>query len=290
MTRPLLISVVTPSFNQVAFVEETLRSVIEQDYPHKEYLVIDGASADGSVDVIRRYAGRLAYWVSEPDRGQSHAINKGFALAHGEVLGWLNSDDTYLPGALATVARCFVEHPDVDFLYGDYLYTSPEGKTLLRRRLFNSMSYETLLYHDYLGQPAVFFRRTLLDRVGPVDEHLHYHMDWDLFLRMWKVCRPLHVPTPLATSRLVPTAKSNAQDSDRYLAGTMLVQQRHMNQRFASPLLNRWWHRIYYYCSFGLRAWAVLRENPVRYVRILRELFPERRLFRLWRMRLRSPF
>jgi len=290
MTKPPLISVVTPSFNQVASVEDTLRSVIDQDYPHKEYLVIDGASADGSVDVIRRYADRLAYWVSEPDRGQSHAINKGFALAHGEVLGWLNSDDTYLPGALATVARCFAEHPDVDFLYGDYLYTSPQGKTLLRRRLFNSMSFETLLYHDYLGQPAVFFRRTLLDRVGPVDEDLHYHMDWDLFLRMWKVCRPLHVAIPLAASRLVPTAKSNAQDTEGYLAGTMLVQQRHMNQRFASPWLNRWWHRASYYCSFGLRAWAVLRENPVRYVRILRELFPERRLFRLWRMRLRSPF
>lgn len=284
------ISIVTPSFNQVAFVEDTLRSVLDQGYPNKEYIVIDGSSTDGSVDVIRRYADRLTYWVSEKDRGQSHAINKGFAVATGDVLAWLNSDDTYLPGALATVAKCFAEHPGVDLVYGDYVYTDPAGKALMRRSVFGSMSYETLLYHDYLGQPAVFFRRSLLDRVGPVDESLYYHMDWDLFLRMWKVCRPLHVAVPLATSRLVPTAKSNAQDSDAYIADTLLVQQRHMNQRFTSPRLNRLWHRTHYYAAFGLRAWAVLRENPVQYVKILRTLFPERRFLRLWRARLRCPF
>jgi glycosyltransferase involved in cell wall biosynthesis len=278
------------AFNQAAFVEETLRSVLEQDYRHKEYLVIDGNSTDGSAEIIRRYADRLTYWVSEPDRGQSHAINKGFALARGEVLGWVNSDDTLLSGALATVAKCFVEHPEIDLVYGDYGYTDSEGRVLLRRRLFDSMSYETLLYHDYLGQPAVFFRRSLLDRVGPVDEQLYYHMDWELFLRMWKVCRPLHVPVCLATSRLVPAAKSNAQDSAKYLAGTLLVQRRHTNQRFASPWLNRLWHRGCFYGSFGLRAWAVMRENPFRYVKILRGLFPGRRFLRLWRMRLKCPF
>lgn len=285
-----LLSIVTPSFNQAAFIEDSLRSVLEQDYPHKEYLVIDGDSKDGSIDIIRQYSNRLTYWVSEQDRGQSHAINKGFALARGEVLGWLNSDDTYLPGALTTVARCLTERPDVDLVYGDYVYTDPQGRPLLRRRLFDSMSYETLLYHDYLGQPAVFFRRSLLDKVGPLDEELYYHMDWELFLRMWKVCRPLHIPVPLATSRLLSAAKSNAQDSERYVAGTLLVQQRHMNERFATPWLNRLWHRGCYYGSFGLRTWAVIRENPVRYVKILTDLFPEGRFFRLWRMRLRCPF
>ena len=289
MSGPL-ISVVTPSFNQAAFIEDTLRSVLAQDYANTEYLVIDGGSTDGSVEIIRRYASRISYWVSEKDRGQSHAINKGFARARGDVLAWLNSDDTYLPGTLSSVARCFAERPDVDLVYGDYIYIDPEGRTLFRRRLFDSMSYETLLYHDYLGQPAVFFRRSLLDKVGPVDEQLYYHMDWDLFLRMWKVCQPLHLRAPLATSRLVPTAKSNAQDSETYVAGTLLVQRRHMNRRFRSPLLNRLWHRTYYYAAFGLRAWAVLRENPFQYVRILRTLFPDRRFLQLWRARLRSPF
>jgi len=284
-----LISVVTPSYNQAEFVEATLRSVLEQDYPRREHLVIDGGSTDGSVEIVRQYADRLTYWVSERDRGQSHAINKGFALARGEVLSWLNSDDTYLPGALAAVGKCFTERPDIDLVYGDYQYIDRQGKLLMTRRLFDSMSYETLLYHDYLCQPAVFFRRSLLDKVGLVDEELYYHMDWELFLRMWKVCRPLHLRVPLAASRLVPTAKSNAQDSEKYVAGTLLVQQRHMNQRFKTPWLNRLWHRVCYYVSFGVRACAVLRENPVRYIRIVRALFPGRRFPRLWRVRLRSP-
>jgi glycosyltransferase involved in cell wall biosynthesis len=289
MSGPL-ISVVTPSFNQAAFIEDTLRSVLAQDYPNTEYMVIDGGSTDGSVAIIRRYASRISYWVSEMDRGQAHAINKGFERARGDILAWLNSDDTYLPGALSSVAACFAERPDVDLVYGDYVYIDPEGRTLLRRRLFDSMSYETLLYHDYLGQPAVFFRRSLLDKVGPVDEQLYYHMDWELFLRMWKVCQPLHLRVPLATSRLVPTAKSNAQDSAAYVAGTLLVQERHMNRRFQSPRINRLWHRTSYYAAFGLRAWAVLRENPLQYLRILHTLFPNRRFLDLWRARVRSPF
>src|SRR5439155_9305515 len=106
MTLPL-ISIITPSFNQVEFIEETIQSVITQDYAQREYLVFDGGSTDGSVDIIRRHADKLDYWVSEPDRGQSDAINKGFAVAKGEVLTWLNSDDVYLPGALSAVAECF---------------------------------------------------------------------------------------------------------------------------------------------------------------------------------------
>jgi glycosyltransferase involved in cell wall biosynthesis len=289
MSEPL-ISIVTPSFNQGRFLDDTLRSVASQDYPRKEHLVVDGGSTDDSVAIIRKHEGALAYWVSEPDRGQSHAINKGFARATGEVLTYLNSDDTYLPGALTTVGECFASRPDVDLVFGDYVYTDVEGRPLRRRHVSPRLSYESLLYHDYLGQPAVFFRRSLLDAVGPLDESLHYCMDWDLFLRMWRVARRAHVPKVLATYRLDQSAKSNAEDSAAAVAAARLVQQRHINQRFTQPWANRAWHRARFGYSFVERTWAVVRDNPMDYARTITKMFPGRRLLRLLSVRLRSPF
>jgi len=285
-----LISVVTPSYNQARFLEDTLRSVVSQEYPRKEHIVLDGGSTDDSVEIIRRYAPHLRYWASEPDRGQAHAINKGLAMAQGDVLAWLNSDDTYLPGALATVGAIFGEHPEVDLVYGDFVYTDVAGRPMRRRHVFSSISYESLLYHDYLGQPAVFFRRSLYDKVGPLDEALYYCLDWDLFLRMWRVCRPRHVPVVLATYRLDSAAKSNAEDTARAIAMAHLVQQRNMNRRFSQDWLNRLWHLAYFYSSFLVRAWAVLRDNPIDYLRTMARMFPGRRMFRLWGARLRPPF
>ena len=284
------ISIVTPSYNQAPFLEDTLRSVVSQDYPRTEHIVVDGGSTDGSVEIIRRYAPHLRSWVSERDRGQSHAINKGLAQATGDVLTWLNSDDTYLPGALDEVGRFFARHPDVDLVYGDYVYTDAGGRPMRRRHVFDTISYESLLYHDYLGQPAVFFRRSLFDKVGPLDESLHYCMDWDLFLRMWPVCRPRHIPKVLATYRLDHAAKSNAEETDGAVAAAHLVQQRHMNRRFSSAWLNRAWHRGYFYASFLVRAWTVVRDNPLDYVRTINQMFPGRRLVRLLAARMRFPF
>jgi hypothetical protein len=152
------------------------------------------------------------------------------------------------------------------------------------------MSYETLLYHNYLGQPAVFFRRSLYEKVGPLDEPLYFCLDWDLFLRMWRVCRPLHVPSVLATYRLDHAAKSNAEDTAKAMATAHVVQQRNMNRRFSQNWLNRLWHRGYFYSSFLVRAWTVVRDNPLDYVRTITMMFPGRRLFRLWETRLRPPF
>jgi glycosyltransferase involved in cell wall biosynthesis len=285
-----LISIVTPSYNQARFIEDTLRSVVSQDYPRTEHIVVDGGSTDGSVDIIRRYAPHLRSWVSEPDRGQSHAINKGFAQAQGDILTWLNSDDTLLPGALHEVGRFFAGHPDVDLVYGDYVYTDASGRPMRRRHVFDTISYESLLYHDYLGQPAVFFRRSLFEKVGPLDESLHYCMDWDLFLRMWRMGRPRHVAKVLATYRLDQAAKSNAEDTEAAVAAAHLVQQRHMNQRFAQPWLNRAWHRGHFYGSFVLRTWAVVRDNPIDYARTITRMFPGRRLWRVLSARMRFPF
>ncbi len=289
MSTPFF-TIVTPSYNQDRFIEATLQSVLTQDYPHKEYLVLDGGSTDGSVDIIKRYADRLDYWVSESDRGQSHAINKGFARSRGDVLGWLNSDDTLLPGALTIVAQTFAAHPEIDLVYGDFVYTDPDGQYLRRRHVFSNLSYTTLWHHDYLGQPAVFFRRTLWERVGPLDEKLHYCMDWDLFLRMWKVCRPLHIPHVLATYRLDPSTKSGAEDSEKMTQVVHLVQKRHAPQRFETIWLNRLWLRYQYYLALGLRVWTVVRDNPLSYLKTMNLMFPGRRIFNLFKFRMRRPF
>jgi glycosyltransferase involved in cell wall biosynthesis len=180
------ITVVTPSFNQGAFLEQTIRSVLGQLYPNLEYIVMDGGSSDNSVEIIQRYVPELASWVSEKDRGQSDALNKGFARATGEILCWLNSDDFLLPGALHEAARRLGEGPDL--IYGKCLSFSDSGK----RALVNippEHDRELLTMVDYLVQPSTFWRRSLWEKTGPLNEEIHYAFDWEWFLRAEKLGR-----------------------------------------------------------------------------------------------------
>ena len=152
---------ITPSFNQAAYLEQTILSVLQQDHPRIEYIVIDGASTDTSVDIIRKYENKLSYWVSEKDHGQAEAINKGFTHATGEIVAWLNSDDYYLAGAVSSAVRIFEENPDVVLVYGNMLAVDEHGVT------FNTLNYKQLTLEDLLcfqiiGQPAVFMRRLSL--------------------------------------------------------------------------------------------------------------------------------
>jgi glycosyltransferase involved in cell wall biosynthesis len=180
-----LVSVVTPSYNQAHFLEETILSVLNQDYPNLEYIIIDGGSTDGSVDIIRTYQDRLAYWVSEPDDGQADAINKGWRRCQGEVLAWLNSDDTYLPGAVRTVARFLQRHPQADMVYG-YVNTIDEsGKVIWTIEPSTDFDLNGFVHsYFYVPQQTVFFRKCVLDKVGMLDTSLHYCMDPDLWTRI----------------------------------------------------------------------------------------------------------
>jgi glycosyltransferase involved in cell wall biosynthesis len=175
------ISIVTPSFNQGHFIEETIRSVLLQGYPNLEYIIIDGGSTDNTVDVIKKYEPWLAYWESLPDRGQSHAINKGFLHASGEILGWLNSDDLYCQNALGRVAVSF-NGSNCDVLSGSTIYL--ESNKNGRRKTPSMLSVGEML-RSYLSpapQPSTFWRRKCWDLYGPLDENLHYRMDYALFL------------------------------------------------------------------------------------------------------------
>ena len=227
-----LVSIVTPSYNQAQFLEETILSIIKQDYPRLEYIIIDGGSSDRSVDIIRKYEKRLAYWVSEPDRGQSHALNKGIARATGDILFWLNADDLCLLGAFSKVAEAFSQQPKPRMVIGQAYIVDHEGKLCgeLESR-FTSWSDYATRKHD-IRQVATFFDRRLFYELGGVDESLEYSMDTDLLLRFTQLYDPLIIETYLAANRKHATTKfrSNSvlgyQEADsvrlRLLAGTEL--------------------------------------------------------------------
>jgi hypothetical protein len=181
--RPPLISLVTPSFNQAQFLPRTIESVLSQGYPRLEYIVQDGGSSDGSVDVLRNYDARLTHWTSAPDGGQSNAINRGFARTSGTIMGWLNSDDLLLPGALATVARYFERHPDIDVVYGSRIIIDAQDREI-GRWLLPDHDQELLRWLDYVPQESLFWRREIWERSGGrIDESFDFAMDWDLLLR-----------------------------------------------------------------------------------------------------------
>jgi glycosyltransferase involved in cell wall biosynthesis len=203
------VSIVTPSYNQVQFVEQTIQSVLGQEYPNLEYMVVDGASTDGSVEVIRRYADRLSWWVSEADRGQGEAINKGFARATGDIVGWLNSDDVYQPGALATAVETFQAHPEAGLVFGDVLAIDGENRVLNLMRCGDWGLDELMSFH-ILNQPGVFMKRRVLEQAGHLDPSYHYMLDTHLWLRMAQVAPIVYIHKTLAAGRFHPQAKNLA--------------------------------------------------------------------------------
>lgn len=207
-----LVSVVTPSFNQVAFLEETICSVLEQDYPKLEYIIVDGGSTDGSLEVIKRYAHRLAWWVSEPDRGQTDAINKGFAVARGEILAWLNSDDTYLSHAVAQAVDYLTTHPEAGMVYGDADLVDEHGAVIGRFPAAQTDYRRLRRGYVHIPQQAAFFRASLWREVGPLDPSFYFAMDYDLWVRLARLA-PLHYhPHLWANFRLHSQGKSVVAD------------------------------------------------------------------------------
>jgi glycosyltransferase involved in cell wall biosynthesis len=203
------VSIVTPSFNQACFLRRTLDSVLTQTYPHIDYVVIDGGSSDGSVEILKSYGDRFA-WVSEQDSGQAHALNKGFARTRGAIRAYLNSDDVLTPGAVEKVVRYFLSHPDWDLLYGRANLTD-EYDHVLGPYPTAPYSFHRLVEDNSLCQPAVFWRTDLARRVGPFDEALHGCMDYDYWLRAARAGASIHhVEDLLACSRLHPEAKTVA--------------------------------------------------------------------------------
>ena len=209
------ISIITPSYNQALYLGETIGSVLGQGYPSLEFIIIDGGSTDGSVDIIRKYERHLAYWVSEPDRGQTHAINKGLAKATGEILAYLNSDDYYLPGALFTVAGYFQAHPRADLVHGRCRYVDAQGATI-GGQLGDIARYDDILdlwdvwwNRRQFVQPEVFWSRRITDQIGAFRQDLYFVMDYEYWARILKAGGTVgRIDQELACFRFTPDQKS----------------------------------------------------------------------------------
>ena len=209
------ISVITPSFNQAAYLEETLRSILLQGYPEMELIVVDAGSTDGSVALIEKYAPHLPSWTSEPDRGQSDAINKGFRRATGALLGWLNSDDVFFPGALQAIGRAARERPDAGMIYGAGAKIDPASR-VQKRIPFRPVNLRLLRTQFYILQASSFVSRAALEAVGMLDEDQHYVMDWDLALRIARRF-PLHaIPEEIGMWRDYPETKTRSSPEARW--------------------------------------------------------------------------
>ena len=208
-----LVSIITPSYNQASYLEQTIQSVLGQDYPRIEYIVVDGASTDDSFEIIKKYNDRLAFWISEKDSGQAEAINKGFARAKGEILAWLNSDDYYLPDTISAVVKCFEENPDVVMVYGDMLAVDGDGQTINVLK-YKQLSLEDLLCFQIIGQPSVFFRRSALEKTGLLDTSFHFMLDHHLWIRLAQQGRILYVPQVWSAARYHAEAKNRARAAE----------------------------------------------------------------------------
>ena len=232
------ISIVVPNYNGGATIDATLRSLIDQRYPGLEILVVDGGSTDDSVEIIRKYEPYISWWVSEKDRGQTHAINKGFARATGDIVNWLCSDDVLSPGALHTVARTFAERPDIDVVVGSCKFTYPDPRSD-RVEVPSPSSVELLPCMNQIPQQSCFYRRSLLKRNPPLDESLHYAMDFDLWNYFVASGARWHfVPDVLAEMRFSDTNKT-ATGGIKITREFETVYKRYVKERV--PLT--FWHR-----------------------------------------------
>jgi len=227
-----LVSIVTPSFNQGQFLEKTILSVIEQDYPNIEYIIIDGGSTDGSVEVIRKYENRIKYWVSEPDKGQADAVNIGWQMASGEILGWINSDDIYAPGAVSLAVSTLLKNPAIGFVYGDAQIIDIDGHKMGIRKS-HPFDYKKLATFDLVpSQPTVFLRHSLFESVEPLDISLQMSMDTDYWFRIGRVTKGHNIPHTIACMRMHSEAKTSKRYNE-FLADSLTI----LHKIFGDPTL-----------------------------------------------------
>lgn len=242
MEKQPLVTIVTPSYNQGSFLEATILSVLEQDYKNIEYIVIDGGSADNSLEIIQKYADRIAYWVSEKDRGQTDAINKGFAAAHGSILAWLNSDDTYHPGAVSAAVEYLEQHPEIGLVYGDLNFIDEQDRVLGRFSAAQTDLARLRRGFVHIPQPAAFFRTADWKKVGPLDPSFYFAMDYDLWVRLAGVTRLKYLPGKAwANFRLHSGGKTITAD-DRCWPEMLRVHYRDGGSWF-SPIVAKYYLR-----------------------------------------------
>lgn len=201
MSKQLFISIISPSYNQGKFIEETILSVKNQGYPNFEHIIIDGGSTDETMDIIRKYEGTYNMrWISEPDNGPVDALNKGFKIAKGNIFAWINTDDYYEPNIFNEINQIFVNNKDIDFVVGDAYWIKEDGEKTIVKMKRKEVSFDELVkYGNFIDQPATFFTSRLFKKAGPLDIKLKYTFDYDLWIRMFKLnIKYIYANKPLA--------------------------------------------------------------------------------------------
>ena len=217
-----IISMVTCSYQQGKYIDATIRSVLEQNYPSLEYIVMDGGSSDETLEILQRHSDRIDYWVSEPDGGQTDALIKGFKRSRGEIMGWLCSDDLLLPDALRTVARFFDENPDVEAVYGDALWIDGFGHIIRPKREIAFSQFILRFDHNYVPQPSMFWRKSVFEKVGGLDSRFNLSMDADLWDRFAQTTKIAHIPELLSCMRYHPEQKTRMLRANGHLEGAVI--------------------------------------------------------------------
>jgi len=248
------ISIITPSYNQGRFIEATIRSIILQGYPNLEYFVIDGGSKDNTIDILKKYEKFITKWVSEPDKGQTHAINKGIKYATGEIIAYLNSDDLYLPESLKTAALYLTSHPDVTMVYGNILHIDKSGD-IIERVENEEFDYDQLLsWILYIPQPATFIRGRVIKEIGLFDENLNLAMDHDYWVRIGLNHTIKHIHEYLACARMYPEIKSKSRYLDYIYEHTYILNKLFSNElatRKISSKKSQYYSSINYFAARG---------------------------------------
>jgi glycosyltransferase involved in cell wall biosynthesis len=231
----MLVSIITPSYNQGKYIEATIKSVLMQTYNDVEYIIIDGGSNDNTLEILKSYEKKL-YWVSEPDRGQTHAINKGIKMSKGEIIGWLNSDDLYLPNAIEIVVNYFRIYHEVGLIYGKCQNIDTNGVFMKEYKHYEGFNLNRLLNVNsgMLPQQSAFFRKQLVDKIGFLDEELNYGMDYDYWIRIAKFSKVLNINETLGQFRTHSDSKT-CTNSLKMWKEVLMISRKHGGRRF-SPL------------------------------------------------------
>jgi glycosyltransferase involved in cell wall biosynthesis len=266
VTTPL-VTIITPCLNRADFIEASIRSLAEQNYPNLQHIVIDGGSTDGTLEILQRHQGHL-YWESTPGLGQAAALNRALELTRGEIVGWLNSDDIYLPGAVSRAVKILTSRPELDLFYGTCLFIDNEGDPIGTHST-KAFNVSRLVWYEpgYFTIQSMFFRRRVIDRVGGFDTSLRYALDYDWFIRIGKTCRVAYVPECLGAFRRHDAATQGRQHRTAYFKEVVDVSRRHGGNRF-TPIKYQLMVRVP--AATALMRWLV----PVKRVLVRAGLVP----------------
>jgi glycosyltransferase involved in cell wall biosynthesis len=249
------ISIITVSYNQGEYIEDNIRSVINQNYPNVEHIIIDAGSTDRTLDILKKYDEFIS-WMSEPDKGQSNGLNKGFTRASGEIIGWINSDDRLAPGSLYKVAKFFVEHPDEIAVVGDQAMIDEKGN-LIKIIISRPYNFDYLVnYAKGITQNSTFFKKDVFNKIGLIDESLKYEMDKDLFIRITSIKDIPYIPETLAEFRIHKNTKT-ARGIFYFAKESIKIRKRYGGRLFSPGMLND----LY-----------IILTQPIRRIELLRKM------------------